>query len=110
MRLRNRQIGGFRFRRQHPIGPYILDFYCAEARLAVEIDGGSHDHPDQIGHDMRRDEWLAGKGVRTLRLPASWTKNPGAVLQAILDELLLKAPSVAPRQLPRGRGSTRTAT
>ncbi len=92
--LRRRQLGGYRFRRQHPIGPYILDFYCPEARLAVEIDGPAHGHPDQIRHDLRRDEWLTAKGVRTLRLPSSWTKASSAVLGMILDELRRNAPSV----------------
>ena len=92
--LRRRQLGGFRFRRQHPIGPYILDFYCAQARLAVEIDGSAHGHPDQIRHDARRDEWLAAKGIRTLRIPSSRTKSPSAVLETILDELRRNAPSV----------------
>jgi very-short-patch-repair endonuclease len=93
--LRRRQLGGFRFRRQHPVGPYILDFYCAEARLAVEIDGAAHAHPDQVRHDARRDEWLVARGIRTLRLPSSWTKSPGAVLGTILEELRRPAPSVA---------------
>ena len=105
--LRNRQLGGFRFRRQHPIGPYILDFYCPQARLAVEIDGSAHGHPDQIRHDARRDEWLATKGVRTLRIPSSWTKSPSAVLEIILDELRRNAPSGPPGHLPRERGRTR---
>ncbi len=56
--LKNRQLGGFKFRRQHPVGPYILDFYCAEARLAVEIDGDIHNEPDQIAHDRRRDAYF----------------------------------------------------
>ena len=92
--LRNRQLGGFRFRRQHPLGPYILDFYCAQARLAVEIDGSGHHHPDQIRRDLRRDQWLALKGVRTLRIPSSWAKQPSSVLGAILEELQRNAPSV----------------
>jgi len=46
--LRGRRLDGIRFRRQHPIGPYILDFYCEEARLAVEIDGQGHEHPMHI--------------------------------------------------------------
>jgi very-short-patch-repair endonuclease len=93
VRLRRRQLEGFRFRRQHPLGPYILDFYCPEARLAVEIDGSVHGHPDQIRHDARRDDWLAERGIRTLRIPSSWTRNPGAVLGMILDELRSRAPS-----------------
>jgi len=68
--LRGRKLAGLRFRRQHPIGPYILDFYCEEARLAVEIDGESHSQPDRMRHDARRMEWLATQGVRVIRLPA----------------------------------------
>ena len=59
-----------RFRRQHPIGPYVLDFYCDELRLAVEVDGQSHDHPDSISHDQRRTAWLNRQDVRVIRLAA----------------------------------------
>jgi very-short-patch-repair endonuclease len=58
------------FRRQHPIGPYILDFYCAAAKLAVEIDGEGHGMGDRPQRDERRDAWLAERGVTTLRVPA----------------------------------------
>lgn len=61
---------GLHFRKQHPIGPYVLDFYCAEANLAVEVDGQSHGTGDHPLRDARRDIWLAEKGVRTLRLTA----------------------------------------
>jgi very-short-patch-repair endonuclease len=54
-RLRLRAPGLLAFRRQHPIGPYVLDFYCAKARLAVEIDGMSHDLGDRLERDVRRD-------------------------------------------------------
>ena len=70
IRLRGRKLGGLKFRRQHPIGPYILDFYCAEARLAVEIDGQCHDHPDRIAHDRRRTTWLQEQNIRVIRLAA----------------------------------------
>jgi len=68
--IRGRRLGGARFRRQHPIGPYILDFYCEGARLAVEIDGQSHEHPDQIAHDRRRTAWLEQRGVSVFRIAA----------------------------------------
>jgi very-short-patch-repair endonuclease len=60
-----------KFRRQHETGDYTLDFYCSDARLAIEIDGKVHDHPDQVEHDRRRDEWAARPGIDTLRVPAS---------------------------------------
>ena len=69
--LRGGQVGGMRFRRQHPIGPYVLDFYCPALRLAVEIDGAAHDIPAQASHDLRRDAWLAAQGIRVLRVPAA---------------------------------------
>ena len=62
--------GGHRFRRQHPAGPYDLGFYCAPARLAIEVDGEAHDFGDQPTRDAARDAWLEGQGVRVLRLPA----------------------------------------
>jgi very-short-patch-repair endonuclease len=67
--LRSKQIG-LRFRRQHPIGPYFLDFYCASARLCVEVDGPVHLEPDQVEKDSRREEWLRSQGIRVLRFSA----------------------------------------
>ena len=93
-RLRNRQLGGYRFRRQHPIGPYILDFYCPEARLAVEVDGDSHGVEGAEVHDARRDAWLRSEGIATLRIPADMAKDPEAVAGYILGVLRRNAPSV----------------
>ena len=69
-RLRARRLEGCKFRRQHPCGAFILDFYCAAARLAVEVDGESHNDPDQIAHDRRRTRWLAARGIRVVRIAA----------------------------------------
>lgn len=68
--LRGARLHGLKFRRQHGIGPYILDFYLPSHRLAVEVDGQGHDHPDQIRHDQRRDAWLAEQGIEVLRFTA----------------------------------------
>lgn len=68
--LRQGRLAGLRFRRQHPMGPYILDFYCASARLAVEVDGFAHDTGGQYDHDWFREAWLARQGVRVLRVRA----------------------------------------
>lgn len=65
------RLRGLKFRRQHPVGPYILDFYCAAARLAVEVDGQVHDHPGQAAHDRRRTAWLSTKDIRVIRLRAT---------------------------------------
>ncbi len=69
--LRKSRLAGLRFRRQHPIGPYILDFYCPAAGLAIEVDGFAHDAAAQVRHDARRDAFLAGRGIRVLRIAAS---------------------------------------
>ena len=59
------------FRRQHPMGPYVLDFYCAKARLAIEIDGIAHDMGDRPQRDLRRQGWLEAQGISVVRIPAS---------------------------------------
>ena len=63
--LRNRNLGDYKFRRQHPIGPYIADFFCAEVGLVVEVDGGGH--LDQIAYDQDRTDWLEGQGYHVIR-------------------------------------------
>jgi len=69
-RLRIRAPGMPAFRRQHPIGPYVLDFYCAKAKLAVEIDGMSHDTADRSERDARKDAWLREQGIAVMRIAA----------------------------------------
>jgi very-short-patch-repair endonuclease len=70
--IRRGQLDGLKFRRQHPIGPYVLDFFCPAHRLAVEVDGGMHNEDDRAEKDAARDRWLARQGIMTLRIPASW--------------------------------------
>jgi very-short-patch-repair endonuclease len=79
-----RNQAGLRFRRQHPIGSYILDFYCPSAHLCVEVDGPVHDEPEQIGHDEARDAWLVSHGVHVLRFSAADVhERPAAVIASI---------------------------
>ena len=66
-RLRARQFEGLKFRRQHPVGPYILDFYCPERRLAIELDGGQHFEPAAQAYDHRRTVFLRRSGIAVLR-------------------------------------------
>jgi very-short-patch-repair endonuclease len=75
IRLRNQGLNRLKFRRQHPLGPYILDFYCDSVRLAVEVDGAAHHSEAQASHDGRRDLWLASQGVRTLRVSTAWVRK-----------------------------------
>ena len=62
--------GGYKFRRQHPAGIYVLDFFCSKARLAIEVDGRAHDSPSVIGKDAARSRFLRGNGIATTRIPA----------------------------------------
>jgi very-short-patch-repair endonuclease len=74
------------FRRQHPIGPYVVDFYCATARLAIEIDGISHDMGTRPARDIDRDAWLAARGVTVLRIPArELTRRMDELADAIIQ-------------------------
>ena len=68
LELQNRQLGGLRFRRQHPIGDYIADFACLSHRVVVELDGDEHDDPAALRHDERRDACLRSQGWRVLRI------------------------------------------
>ncbi|SFK25360.1 Very-short-patch-repair endonuclease [Sphingomonas sp. NFR04] len=66
---------GLRFRKQHPAGPYVLDFYCAPAALAIEADGEAHARGDRPERDATRDAWLKAQGVRVLRYAATEVLN-----------------------------------
>jgi ATP-dependent DNA helicase RecQ len=78
--LRGHRLDGLKFRRQHPLGPYVLDFYCPSAQLAVVVDGQSHD----ALRDARRDGWVNSQGIRTLRIPAIWVLRD---LELVLDRI-----------------------
>ena len=88
--LRSRRTGGLRFRRQYPIGPYIVDFICLERRLVVEVDGGHH---AESAGDRARDAWLAGCGLRVLRF---WNNDVLRDTCAVLDRLMEVAETRAP--------------
>ena len=81
--LRRNQIG-LRFRREHPFGPYVLDFYCPSAKLCVEVDGPAHEQADQIRHDEVRDAYLLAQGVQVLRFTTAEVEQmPAAVIARI---------------------------
>lgn len=82
--LRRRALDGLKFRRQHPIGPFILDFYCVSARLAVEIDGAIHTLGDAPNRDDSRDLWLERHGVTVLRVEAWHVRDN---LEGVLREI-----------------------
>jgi very-short-patch-repair endonuclease len=67
--LRNRRLMGLKFRRQHPIGKYTVDFFCFQAQLAVELDGSVHAKPSQARKDATKEAYLKRMGIRVLRVP-----------------------------------------
>jgi very-short-patch-repair endonuclease len=91
----------FKFRRQHPLGPYKLDFFCHAAALAVEVDGDAHDMGDNPERDARRDSWVARRGIKTLRFLASDVMgNLDGVAAQIQEECASRCPSTALRAVP----------
>ena len=82
VRLRGADV---RFRRQHPVGAYVLDFYCPAAKLAIEVDGMAHDMGDRPQRDAIRTGWLNAEGIEVLRIPAADVlANPDEVADALL--------------------------
>ena len=80
-----RQQSEVKFRRQHPLGPYILDFYCAKAKLCVEIDGIAHDMGRRPERDTMRDAWLREQGIEVVRMRASEVlADPNAVAESLV--------------------------
>lgn len=91
MLLRNRRIAGSKFRRQHPVGRYILDFYCVEKQLGVELDGGQHG--EVVAYDQRRDDWLRAQGIQVLRF---WNNQMLAETEAVMEEIYRRVVEKAP--------------
>ena len=99
-RLRSGQIDGHRFRRQHPAGPYVLDFYCPDLGLAIELDGGQHNFPAKIARDQRRNAWLAARDVVVLRF---WNSDVIENLTGVLEIIALTAAEISRRDASVGR-------
>ena len=109
VRLRSRQLGDFKFRRQFVIGPFITDFCCFEQRLVVELDGGQH--ADQSDADRRRSDFLLSRGYRVLRF---WDNQVMENIDSVLEQILLALDKAAfegvpsPFPLPKGEGKNKT--
>ena len=80
-KIRLGQIAGHNFRRQHPMGAYVLDFYCPALGLAIELDGGQHGTPERSNRDKARDAWLRGRGIQVLRY---WNSDVFSNLTGVL--------------------------
>jgi very-short-patch-repair endonuclease len=82
--LRNRNFAGYKFRRQHPIDPYTLDFYCPTAKLAIELDGGGHNYRGGQMRDQRREKFLVNKGIAVVRF---WNHQVREELDSVLQAI-----------------------
>ena len=102
-RLRGKQFYGIKFRRQHPIHRFILDFFCYQHKLAIEIDGDGHARPDQEEYDRARTEWLEGRGVQVVRFSNRDVDNN---LEGVLREIARQCGVDAPPQSPPKGGRT----
>ena len=91
-KLRNRQLGGFKFRRQYLVGPYIADFACTEQKVIIELDGPLH--AKRVEYDRRRDAFLRTEGYRVMRFKNSELSE--ADLRTILDALRSPSPQPSP--------------
>ncbi|UZK65383.1 endonuclease domain-containing protein [Sphingomonas sp. M1-B02] len=107
--LRNRQVAGAKFRKQTWLGPYLVDFYCAEAKLAVEVDGDTHAHQQE--YDTQRSAWLENEGFRVIRFSNDDVMRNLEGVAAAIGVALRPSPSHSatpsgPLPLPqRGEGS-----
>ncbi|MDO9112976.1 MAG: endonuclease domain-containing protein [Polaromonas sp.] len=110
-RLRARQLGNFKFRRQHPVSRYFADFVCIEIGLVIELDGGQHAEDATVRHDQKRSDDMAALGFQTLRF---WNNDVLLQTEAVLEKILQVAETLTPT-LSRKRereetGATRSHT
>ncbi len=99
--LRDRQLDGLKFRRQHQFERYFLDFFCPEAKLVVELDGDQHDDPAARQHDAARSEYLRRAGLRVVRFS---NREVFLELEAVLEKVVQMALDPHPNPLPEGEG------
>ncbi|WP_425584658.1 DNA mismatch repair protein MutS [Viridibacterium curvum] len=97
--LRDRRMAGAKFRRQHPIEPYVLDFYCHELKLAIELDGGQHNEAQGRTHDEVRSAFLAGQGISVLRF---WNNDVLQQSEAVLTAIFNAVTTPSPQPLSQG--------
>ncbi len=93
--LRNRNFAGYKFRRQHPIDPYVLDFYCPALKLAIELDGSGHSYVLRKKSDQTREDFLAGKGIAVVRF---WNHQIRQELDGVLQAIWLATENRRPKQ------------
>jgi very-short-patch-repair endonuclease len=101
--LRDRRFLGLKFRRQHPVPPFVLDFYCQELKLAVELDGGQHNQDAEVRRDAGRTAELERRGVQVVRY---WNDEVLKQTESVLEDLMLRVQqlgaSLTPSPSPEG--------
>ena len=100
LHLRDRRFFDYKFRRQFPVGRYVVDFLCYEQKLIVELDGGQH--VDRREYDLKRSAYLDNRGFRVVRF---WNHDVLQDIDAVLEALRLELSSPSPQPLSRGRGA-----
>lgn len=95
--LRDRHFSAYKFRRQHPYGSYLLDFFCIEALVNIELDGSQHGAPDQLAKDRERDAYLEARGIKVLRFWNSRLRREQEAIRNIIWQTLQER---APHPLP----------
>jgi len=97
--LRAKRTLNLKWRRQHPIPPYVADFYCHQAKLVVELDGGQH----EAGHDSRRTAYIRSQGIEVIRF---WNNDVLLNIEAVMDEILraVQRRTLSPGPSPVGEG------
>jgi len=102
--LRDRRFCGYKFRRQHPVDRYILDFYCHDKMLAIELDGGAHNSEERKAYDSERTRELFGAGIRVIRF---WNHDVLNCTDLVLEAIyaaLNPSPGALHHPLPAGEG------
>lgn len=102
LQLKERGCEGYKFRRQHGIGRYIVDLYCPKLKLAVEIDGSQHFEPNAREYDRKRDAWLEGVGIMVVRFTAyDCCFHIDSVMTALRDIVRRRARTTSPSRSAR---------
>ncbi len=104
--LSNRQMEGYKFRRQQPLGPYIVDFVNLEKRIIIELDGGQHAEEGNANKDRIRDVWLIEQGFKVLRF---WGHEIFENKEGVLDSIRLELIAPSPNPSREGRGKSNRA-
>ena len=97
--LRDRRFSDYKFRRQHPVGKYVLDFYCEEARLNIELDGSQHGFPSRREQDRERSSYLEHLGIKSVRFWNTHLRRNG---QSVRDTIFVELQARAPHPVERG--------